>query len=158
MFIHIRNYYKTDNILQVMKRRFFLFIVLCGFLVGASAQEKLITGMVTGTGDTLGLPLEEVPGAAYGVQTHDGGTGSVSKVKSAEIRNIPETSIEKMLTGKVAGVQVTSASGQPGAASEVRIRGISSVNAGTEPLYVIDGIPVMSGNQSYFTNTGNALA
>ena len=104
------------------------------------------------------LNLEEVIVVAYGVQKREASTGSVGEVKSAEIRNIPETSIEKMLTGKVAGVQVTSTSGQPGAESQVRIRGISSINAGTEPLYVIDGIPVMSGNQSYFTNTGNALA
>jgi TonB-linked SusC/RagA family outer membrane protein len=158
MFMHIWNYYKTANILKSMKRGFLVFMVLCGFLAGLSAQEKLITGMNTVTEETLSLPLEEVTGAAYGVQTQGGGTGSVGVVKSAEIRDISETSIEKMLAGKVAGVQVTSSSGQPGAASEIRIRGISSVNAGAEPLYVIDGIPVMSGNQSYFTNTGNALA
>ena len=104
------------------------------------------------------LNLEEVIVVAYGVQKREASTGSVGEVKSSEIKNIPETSIEKMLTGKVAGVQVTSTSGQPGASSEIRIRGISSINAGTDPLYVIDGIPVMSGNQSYFTNTGNALA
>ena len=63
-----------------------------------------------------------------------------------------------MLTGKMAGVQVTASSGQPGASSEIRIRGISSINAGNDPLWVVDGIPVMTGNQSYFTNTGNAIA
>ncbi len=202
-----------------MKRGILVFMVLCGFLATAFAQEKLITGTVTGTEDNLGIPgvtvqvkgtttgvvtdtdgqysikasegqilvyrftgqktqevtvgagniidiamqpdllnLEEVIVVAYGVQKREASTGSVGEVRSAEIKNIPETSIEKMLTGKVAGVQVTSTSGQPGAASEIRIRGISSINAGTEPLYVIDGIPVLSGNQSYFTNTGNALA
>jgi TonB-linked SusC/RagA family outer membrane protein len=104
------------------------------------------------------LNLEEVIVVAYGVQKREASTGSVGEVKSSEIQNIPETSIEKMLTGKVAGVQVTSASGQPGASTQIRIRGISSINAGTEPLYVIDGVPVMSGDQSYFTNTGNALS
>jgi TonB-dependent SusC/RagA subfamily outer membrane receptor len=50
------------------------------------------------------------------------------------------------------------ATGQPGASSSIRIRGTSSINAGNEPLYVVDGIPVMSGDQSYFTNTNNAIA
>lgn len=104
------------------------------------------------------LNLDEVIVVAYGVQKREASTGSVSEVKSAGLQNIPETSIEKMLAGKVAGVQVTATSGQPGAATQIRIRGISSINAGTEPLYVIDGIPVMSGDQSYFTNTGNALS
>jgi len=104
------------------------------------------------------LNLDEVIVVAYGVQKREASTGSVGEVKSSEIQNIPETSIEKMLSGKVAGVQVTATSGQPGASTQIRIRGISSINAGTEPLYVIDGIPVMSGDQSFFTNTGNALA
>src|SRR5512133_555583 len=104
------------------------------------------------------LNLDEVIVVAYGVQKREASTGSVSEVKSAGLQNIPETSIEKMLAGKVAGVQVTATSGQPGASTQIRIRGISSINAGTEPLYVIDGIPVMSGDQSYFTNTGNALS
>ena len=104
------------------------------------------------------LNLEEVIVVAYGVQKREASTGSVGEVKGSEIQNIPETSIEKMLSGKVAGVQVTATSGQPGASTQIRIRGISSINAGTEPLYVIDGVPVMSGNQSYFTNTGNALS
>lgn len=104
------------------------------------------------------LNLDEVIVVAYGLQKREAKTGSVGEVKSADIQNIPETSIEKMLTGKVAGVQVTATSGQPGAATQIRIRGISSINAGTEPLYVIDGIPVMSGDQSYYTNTGNALS
>ena len=104
------------------------------------------------------LNLDEVIVVAYGVQKREASTGSVGEVKSAALQNIPETSIEKMLSGKVAGVQVTATSGQPGASTQIRIRGISSINAGTEPLYVVDGVPVMSGDQSYYTNTGNALA
>ncbi len=134
--------------------------VLVFRFTGQKTQE-----ITVGTGNRIDvvmqsdlLNLEEVIVVAYGVQKREASTGSVGEVKSSSIQNIPETSIEKMLTGKVAGVQVTAASGQPGAASQIRIRGISSINAGTEPLYVIDGVPVMSGDQSYFTNTGNALA
>ena len=127
---------------------------------GQKSQEATVTA--SNTIDIVMQPdllnLEEVIVVAYGVQKREASTGSVGEVKSDDIQNIPETSIEKMLTGKVAGVQVTATSGQPGAATQIRIRGISSINAGTEPLYVIDGIPVMSGDQSYFTNTGNALA
>lgn len=202
-----------------MKRLLLVFFVLCGFLLSASAQQRIVTGTVTSSEDGLPIPgatvqvkgttlgtvtdinghysiqaaegqilvirfagqrteevtvgarntvdlimqtdflnLDEVIVVAYGVQKREASTGSVGEVRSSEIQNIPETSIEKMLSGKVAGVQVTASSGQPGASTQIRIRGISSINAGTEPLYVIDGIPVMAGNQSYFTNTGNALA
>ncbi|MCU0459775.1 MAG: TonB-dependent receptor plug domain-containing protein [Bacteroidales bacterium] len=127
---------------------------------GQKSQEATVTA--SNTIDIVMQPdllnLEEVIVVAYGVQKREASTGSVGEVKSADIQNIPETSIEKMLTGKVAGVQVTATSGQPGASTQIRIRGISSINAGTEPLYVIDGIPVMSGEQSYYTNTSNALA
>jgi TonB-linked SusC/RagA family outer membrane protein len=104
------------------------------------------------------LNLDEVIVIGYGTQKPEAKTGSVGVVNSDKLRNIPETSIDKMLSGKVSGVQVTSTSGQPGRSSQIRIRGISSILAGTEPLYVIDGIAVMSGDQSYYTNSGNALA
>lgn len=104
------------------------------------------------------LNLDEVIVVAYGTQKREAKTGSVGVVNSAAIRDIPETSIDKMLSGKVAGVQVTATSGQPGSDTQIRIRGISSILAGTDPLFVIDGVPVMTGDQSYYTNSGNALA
>jgi TonB-linked SusC/RagA family outer membrane protein len=102
--------------------------------------------------------MDEVVVIGYGRATREASTGSVSVVKQDQLRDVPELSFDKMLSGKVAGVQITSTSGQPGAASQVRIRGTSSLNAGNEPLYVVDGIPVMQGDQTYYTNTGNALA
>ena len=104
------------------------------------------------------LNLDEVIVVAYGTQKKEAKTGSVGVVNNDKIRDIPETSIDKMLSGKVAGVQVTSTSGQPGSDSQIRIRGISSILAGTDPLFVIDGVAVMTGNQSFYTNTGNALS
>jgi TonB-dependent starch-binding outer membrane protein SusC len=79
-------------------------------------------------------------------------------VGDRDLQDVPELSFDKMLAGKVAGLQVTGTSGQPGAATQVRIRGSSSLNAGNEPLYVVDGVAIMEGDQTYFTNTGNALA
>lgn len=102
--------------------------------------------------------LEEVVVVAYGVVKREAKTGSVSTVKGESIAEAPVSSVDKMLTGKMAGVQITAASGQPGADSQIRIRGTSSINAGSDPLWVVDGIPVMAGDQSYFTNTGNAIA
>ncbi len=102
--------------------------------------------------------LEDVVVVAYGVARKEATTGSVATVTGDVIGESPVTSVDNMLAGKLAGVSVSSSSGQPGANSEIRIRGISSINAGNDPLWVVDGIPVMTGNQSYFTNTGNAMA
>ena len=107
---------------------------------------------------TDAVRMDEVVVVGYGTSTREANTGSVAVISNEDLQDVPEMSFDKMLSGKVAGVQITSGSGQPGASTQIRVRGISSVNAGNEPLYVIDGIPVMSGNQSYFTNTGNALA
>ena len=102
--------------------------------------------------------MDEVIVVGYGVSRKEANTGAVSVVKNESLQDVPEVSFDKMLSGKMPGVMVTGTSGQPGSASQIRIRGISSLNAGNEPLYVVDGVPVMEGDQSYFTNTSNALA
>ncbi|RYG20927.1 MAG: TonB-dependent receptor, partial [Chitinophagaceae bacterium] len=90
--------------------------------------------------------LGEVMIVAYGTAKKDTYTGSAAVVNNKVIKDLPVTSFENALTGRVAGVQVTSSSGQAGATSSIRIRGIGSMNASNEPLYVIDGVPVVSGN------------
>jgi len=102
--------------------------------------------------------LDDVVIVAYGTAKREANTGSVVTVASEKITEIPASSIDKMLSGKIAGVQITSSSGQPGSSTNIRIRGTSSINSGNEPLYVVDGIPVMTGDQSVFTNTNNAIA
>lgn len=102
--------------------------------------------------------LDDVIVVGYGTTRREAKTGAVSTVKADEIAEVPASSVDKMLAGKMAGVTISSESGQPGSNSQIRIRGTSSINAGNEPLWVVDGIPVMSGNQSYFTNTNNAIA
>ncbi len=102
--------------------------------------------------------LEDVIVIGYGTTRREAKTGAVSMVKADEIDALPTSSVDKMLAGKMAGVTISSSSGQPGSHSQIRIRGTSSINAGNEPLWVVDGIPVMSGDQSYFTNTSNAIA
>ena len=90
--------------------------------------------------------LEEAMVVAYGTARKGTYTGAASVVRSDEIRDMPTTSFENALNGKVAGLMITSSSGQAGAATEVRLRGIGSMNASKEPLYVIDGVPVSSGD------------
>ncbi|UKB84335.1 TonB-dependent receptor [Chryseobacterium sp. MEBOG06] len=85
--------------------------------------------------------IDEVVVVAYGKAKRNSYTGSVATISSDKINNRPVTNITKALEGQVAGVQATSASGQPGAISTIRIRGIGSISASSDPLYVVDGIP-----------------
>ena len=102
--------------------------------------------------------VDEVVIIGYGTTKREAKTGSITSVSSKQIAEIPASSIDKMLSGKMAGVQVTQSSGQPGSATSIRIRGTSSINAGNNPLYVVDGVAVMSGDDSDLTNTSNVIA
>lgn len=85
--------------------------------------------------------IDEVVVVAYGKAKKNSYTGSVATISSDKINNRPVTNITKALEGQVAGLQAVSASGQPGSVASVRIRGIGSVSASSEPLYVVDGLP-----------------
>lgn len=86
--------------------------------------------------------LNEVVVVGYGSQRKKDLTGAVSVVTSADIANRPIVNPAEALQGKAAGVQIVSNSGKPGAGLTVRIRGSSSISAGNDPLYVVDGIPM----------------
>ncbi|WP_159022080.1 TonB-dependent receptor [Formosa sp. L2A11] len=98
--------------------------------------------------------LEEVVLVGYGSQKKEAITGAVAVVKGAELEQAPTSSFEQSLRGSVAGIQASALDGAPGANTEVRVRGIGSINASSEPLYVIDGIPVSAGSQSLNDNDG----
>ncbi|KQR95503.1 SusC/RagA family TonB-linked outer membrane protein [Chryseobacterium sp. Leaf180] len=85
-------------------------------------------------------------------------TGAVGTIKSEAIENVPVASIDKLFQGRVAGVQTGNASGQPGGFATVRVRGISSVNGGVNPIYVVDGVRVASGDLTRGAITANVLA
>ncbi|MCL2727434.1 MAG: TonB-dependent receptor [Bacteroidales bacterium] len=108
------------------------------------------------------LALEEVMVVAYGTVRRSTYTGSAAMVTSEKIKDVPVTSFENALMGKVAGMQITTNSGQAGSSTNVRIRGIGSMSASNEPLYVIDGVPVVSGNPSqlggYIYTTNNVMS
>ena len=92
--------------------------------------------------------LDDVIIVAYGTSTRGTFTGSASTINQNDIKDAPNTSFESAMIGKVAGLQVTNSSGQAGSVSSIRVRGIGSMNASNEPLYVIDGVPVVSGSGS----------
>lgn len=102
--------------------------------------------------------MQEVVVVGYGTQKRADLTGAVSVVKAPDIENKPFTSIDKALQGQVAGLQSVASSGQPGASQAILIRGVSSITASTSPLWVIDGVPVNSGDVSRLQTTANLLS
>lgn len=86
--------------------------------------------------------LDEVVVVGYGTTTKSDLTGSVASVSSEEITQVPSSRVDQVLQGRAAGVQVTSASGAPGAGTAIRVRGGNSITGSNEPLWVIDGIVV----------------
>ncbi|MFB9845034.1 SusC/RagA family TonB-linked outer membrane protein [Mucilaginibacter ginsenosidivorans] len=99
--------------------------------------------------------LNEVVVIGYGSQRKKDLTGSVVAVSSKDFNQGPLTTPEALITGKVAGVEITSNSGAPGAGSTIRIRGGASISASNDPLIVIDGVPV---SNSGIAGIDNALA
>ena len=89
--------------------------------------------------------LDEVMVVAYGTTNRQSYTGSASVVGSEQIENLVVTDVTSALNGNVAGVQLQSYNGAPGAEPTVLIRGVGSINASTTPLYVVDGIPYDGG-------------
>ncbi len=126
--------------------------------IGMVSQEVAIKSNVRVVLKSNAQVTDEVVVVGYGVTRREAKTGSITSVSNKEIEDVPASSIDKMLAGKLAGVSITSSSGQPGSGSSIRIRGTSSINASNEPLYVVDGIAVMTGDQSGFLNTNNAIA
>ncbi|WP_310397964.1 SusC/RagA family TonB-linked outer membrane protein [Hymenobacter sp.] len=86
--------------------------------------------------------LSEAVVVGYGTQRRQDVTGAVATIDSRQFVQGQVTNPEQLIQGKVAGVTITSAGGAPGTASTIRIRGSSSLNANSDPLYVIDGVPV----------------
>lgn len=97
--------------------------------------------------------LDEVVVIGYGTQKRKDLIGSVSKVDPAATVNIPTGSFDAQLQGKIAGVQITSNTGVPGEALNIRLRGATSINAGNDPLYVVDGV-FLNSNSLQTINTG----
>lgn len=98
--------------------------------------------------------LDEIVITGYGTQRKGAITGAVSELKSEKLEQVPVASFEGSLQGNVAGLQATGIDGTPGGNTQIRIRGIGSITASSEPLYVIDGILVQSGDISGLNGNG----
>ena len=124
--------------------------------VGMKAQEVAVNGRttidITMIEETIGL--EEVVAIGYGTVKKSDLTGSVASVKREDLNHGAISSVDQAMQGRIAGVQVTQASNEPGGGLSIRIRGASSVNAGNEPLYVIDGLPI--DNSEGITGSGTS--
>ncbi len=88
--------------------------------------------------------LDEVVVTGYGSQGRRVLTSAISSVSAAQIENLPAASVDQLVQGRAAGVQISANSGTPGGGMFVRVRGTTSLTASNDPLYVIDGIPVVS--------------
>ena len=85
--------------------------------------------------------LDEVVVVGYGVQRKRDVTTSISSVKGEDLADMPANSLEQALVGRMPGVQVTQGTGMPGGGTSIKVRGTGTVTAGSNPLYVIDGVP-----------------
>ena len=102
--------------------------------------------------------LQQVIVTGYGTTKKATNTGSIATVKASEIENLPFSSVDRALQGKVAGLQSVASSGQPGASQAILIRGASSISASNAPLWVVDGVPINAGDASRLQTTGNLLS
>ncbi|HEY9186030.1 MAG TPA: carboxypeptidase-like regulatory domain-containing protein, partial [Salegentibacter sp.] len=131
--------------------------VLVFSYVGFKTQE-IPVGDKTRIDATLGVDaaaLEEVVVMGYVSKRKDDMTGSTVQISSDELQQTPMATVDQALQGKVSGLQISTSSGTPGAVQDIRIRGISSINAGNEPLYVIDGVPIINDNVGGSTATSS---
>jgi len=122
--------------------------------IGLKTQEVEVNGQsqlnVVMQESTIGI--EEVVAIGYGSVKKSDLTGSVVSINSKDLNAANSTSVDQMLQGRAPGVQITQSSHAPGGGISIRIRGAGSVNAGQEPLFVIDGLPI----QNSSTATGGA--
>jgi TonB-linked SusC/RagA family outer membrane protein len=117
--------------------------------IGFALREVVVTLIADGTVTAnfalapAATPLSEVVVTGYGTSTRENISGAVSSVSAKDIENTPLAGIDAAIQGKAAGVQVVQNAGNPGAGITVRIRGSASITASNQPLYVIDGMPMM---------------
>lgn len=115
--------------------------------IGYVSETKSITGSIVNielAADSKGL--DEVVVVGYGTQVRKDITGSVGSIKGGAISNLATSSFDKQLAGQVSGVQASNTSGILGQPAKIRIRGTNSISSSADPLYVIDGVPYLSGD------------
>lgn len=112
----------------------------------ASREVSIASGMLDIKLDPSTASFDEVVVIGYGSQRRREVTGAITKVTSEKLNSVPVPSFEAGLQGRAAGVQVVQGSGLAGSGSVVRVRGLNSISAGGDPLYVVDGVPITQDN------------
>lgn len=129
-------------------------------------EKKTLTGYEVRSGEKISISvsltadvadLDEVIVTGYSTQRRREVTGAVATVGAKEIENIPVQSFDRAMQGQAAGVQINAASGVPGAPVQMNIRGVGSITAGTQPLFIIDGVQ-MNSTTTTTTTASNPLA
>lgn len=117
--------------------------VLVFSYVGYASKEMTVNPGATVTVQLTedAKDLADVVVVGYGTQRKTDLTGAVTSLRGDKLREMPVVSVEQAMQGRMPGVQVQQTSGQPGAGISIRVRGVSSIAGGNEPLYVIDGLP-----------------
>lgn len=125
-----------------------------------ASQEVAISGKneVTVKLEAFTERLDEVVVTGYGTTKRVNSTASQAKIGGKDIENLPVSSLDRGFQGKIAGVQSVSGNGQPGSNQDVRIRGIGSFTASASPLYVVDGVQIVTGDLSSAVTTTNVLS
>lgn len=109
--------------------------------IGTETQEVPVKSVVNIVLAASTQNLDEVIVVAYGTSTKKSFTGSAASINQERLENLQTASLTKALEGSAPGVQVSGGTGQPGSGSQIRIRGIGSINASNNPLYIVDGSP-----------------
>jgi len=128
--------------------------------VDMSPQEVKITSSsdISVTLKSVDKSLEEVIVVAFGVAKKETLTGSVGQIKAEEFKTRPQNNITGVIEGTMPGVVTTSANGQPGSGVSIRVRGFGSINATSEPLFVVDGIPYINGTSNINTDDVESIS
>jgi TonB-linked SusC/RagA family outer membrane protein len=125
--------------------------------LGMKTQEVAVSAVVNVVLEPDIQEIDEIVVVGYGTQKKKDVTSSIAKVSGEEISNLAAPSFESQLAGRAAGVQVTTESGMVGAAPKFQIRGFSTISSGSQPLVIIDGIPMTSGEKQQAYGRYNPL-
>ncbi|HSC52061.1 MAG TPA: TonB-dependent receptor [Phnomibacter sp.] len=117
--------------------------------IAVQANQEMAVTMTAASAASM----DEVIVVGYGTQRKSVVTGAISKVKATDLENVPNTRIEQSLQGRVSGVTILQNSGQPGSSSTIRVRGVTTMGGGNNPLWVVDGVVVDQGGIAYLNQS-----
>lgn len=134
-------------------------VILFSF-IGYRPQEITLTGnnQLNVVLEPDVMKMDEVIVIAYGTARKSSYTGSAQKVSSEQLSVTRSESVDKALIGKATGVRITSLTGDPGSSGDIQIRGIGSITGSTAPLYIVDGVPIVTGKYGNNAISSNVLS